>query len=140
MQILYERNKKFFDPLREKYDLLFLDDFAHLLKGVNTNYFGMMDQLIASRGRIFFGCWFSTFTGYITRLRGYHSQNDKSDGYEDGTLPTTYYYATKDKKLKLHTYSPLKGGFFNREFPTSWRDIDKGVHEIAMLEAAATRG
>jgi hypothetical protein len=25
---------------------------------------GMVDVLVASRGRYFIGCWFSTFTGY----------------------------------------------------------------------------
>lgn len=46
-----ERDKKFFEPLRQQYDILFLDDFKEELKGVNTNYYGMIDQLIASRGR-----------------------------------------------------------------------------------------
>lgn len=122
-----ERDKRFFDPLRKHYNLLFLDDFPELLEGVNTNYFGMVDQLIASRGRIFFGCWFSTFTGYITRLRGYHSQKDKAPGYKDGTLPSSYYYATINQKYELHKFAPLRGGFFNREYPTSWRDINKGI-------------
>ena len=27
----------------------------------------------------------------------------------------------------MHEYQPLKGSFFNREFPTSWREIDKNV-------------
>lgn len=61
------------------------------------------------------------------RIRGYHSVKDKAPGYEDGILPTSYYYATKEKKLIMHTYSALKGGFFNREYPTSWRDINKGI-------------
>jgi hypothetical protein len=56
-----ERDKKFFDPLREHYDIKFLDDFKPVLEGVNTNYFGMIDQLVASRGRKFFGCWHSTY-------------------------------------------------------------------------------
>jgi GDP-fucose protein O-fucosyltransferase len=55
-----ERDKKFFDPLREHYDLKFLDDFMHVLGEVNHNYFGMIDQLVAARGRLFYGCWFST--------------------------------------------------------------------------------
>jgi hypothetical protein len=87
----------------------------------------MIDQLIASRGRIFFGCFHSTFTGYITRIRGYHSQIDKSPGYEMGELPTTYYYAEPDKKFIMHKYSPMHGAFFNREHPISWRDINKGI-------------
>ncbi|KAG7347763.1 GDP-fucose protein O-fucosyltransferase [Nitzschia inconspicua] len=126
-----ERDKKFFDPLRKHYDLLFLDDFMNDLKGVNSNYFGMIDQLVASRGKIFFGCWFSTFTGYINRIRGYHSVKDKQPGYKSGTLPTTYYYATISRKFEMHKYAPLRGGYFNREFPTSWRDIDKGIKALA---------
>ena len=128
-----ERDKSFFNPFRQHYDILFLDDFQHQLEGVNTNYYGMIDQLVASQGRIFFGCFFSTFTGYINRIRGYHSVNKKEPGYQKGELPTTYYYATKDKKFIMHKYSPLRGGFFNREYPTSWRDINRG---IGMLRTA----
>jgi hypothetical protein len=62
----------------------------------------MIDQLVASRGNIFFGCWFSTFTGYINRIRGYHSVKDQLPGYQLGVLPTTYYYATIDKKFEMH--------------------------------------
>jgi hypothetical protein len=71
----------------------------------------MMDQLVASRGpRIFFGCFFSTFTGHMNRIRGYHSVNAKEPGYEQGELPTAYYYATIDTKYLKHKYSPLRGG------------------------------
>jgi hypothetical protein len=66
-----ERDKKFFDPIKKAgYDVLFLDDFKDILEGVNTNYYGMIDQLVASRGDVFLGCWHSTFTGFIMRMRG----------------------------------------------------------------------
>lgn len=56
-----ERNKSFFDPLKKHYDVVFLDDFHdEALVGINTNYYGMIDQLVATRSRTFFGCWFST--------------------------------------------------------------------------------
>jgi hypothetical protein len=96
----------------------------------------MIDQLVASRGRIFFGCWFSTFTGYINRIRGYHSVRDRLPGSDRGELPTTYYYATPERKLEMHRYTPLRPGFFNREYPTAWRDIDRGIKELADLAAA----
>ena len=95
----------------------------------------MIDQLVASRGRIFFGCFYSTFTGYITRLRGYHAVKDKLPGYKDGTLNSTYYYARPIDKLVLHEYRPFEGAAFTREFPTSWRDIDKGIRELAVDHA-----
>eukprot|EP00536_Pseudo-nitzschia_multiseries_P003175 jgi/Psemu1/236458/estExt_Genewise1.C_470075 len=125
-----ERNSEFFEPMRKKYDLLFLKDFQKDLKGVNSNYFGMIDQLIASRGSKFFGCYQSTFTSYIMRLRGYHSIKDKSEGWEQGILPTSYYYTPKNRQLMMHEYSPLGGAFFSREFPTSWRGIDTGIEEL----------
>ena len=35
-----EKNKEWFDLMREHYDVVFLDDFMHELEGVNTNYYG----------------------------------------------------------------------------------------------------
>jgi hypothetical protein len=66
-----EHDKKFFQPIKDGgYDVVFMDDFKDLLVGVNTNYYGMIDQLVASRGDVFLGCWHSTFTGFIMRMRG----------------------------------------------------------------------
>jgi hypothetical protein len=47
-----ERKKEFFEPLRKHYNLLFLDDFQQELGSVNTNYYGMIDQLVAARGQV----------------------------------------------------------------------------------------
>jgi hypothetical protein len=38
--------------------------------------------------------------------------------------------ATKLNVGSASQYSPLRGGFFNREYPASWRDIDKGIKEL----------
>jgi len=123
------RKKDFFKPLAEHYDLCYLDDFKHLIEGFNINYYGMLDQLIASKGRIFFGTFFSTFTGYITRMRAYHSTKDELDGYQNGILPTTYYFL-KEFKNSLRSYKKVDG-LYAREFPVSWRDIDQGIEEIS---------
>jgi GDP-fucose protein O-fucosyltransferase len=56
-----ERNKDFFRDLANNYELVFLDDFSDLLSGVNSNKYGMIDQVDASRSRTFFGYWFSTY-------------------------------------------------------------------------------
>lgn len=87
-----ERDKSFFDPFRKHYDIVFLDDFKHLLTKVNTNYYGMLDQLVASKGRVFFGTWFSTLSGYVNRMRGYYIAKHKLDGYKDGTMESYYFY------------------------------------------------
>jgi len=125
-----EHDKSFFQPLADHYDIVFLDDFIDLVKDVNSNFYGMLDQLITSRSRVFFGCWFSTFTGHINRIRGYHSVKSKLPGYEDGALPSTYYYALEDRKLHMHDFYPVKKSFYAREFPTAWRGIDKSIGDM----------
>ena len=118
-----ERDKAFFDPLRRHYNLLFLDDFLGLTPEINKNYYGMLDQRIASRGRTFAGAFYSTFTGYINRMRGYHSQKNKLPGYLEGKL-NSYFYVPKEHQNDMSVYSSLKGPLWGREFPVSWRDID----------------
>lgn len=79
-----EKDSGFFVPFRNKYEVYSLSNFTHLLEDVNSNYYPLIDQLIASRGELFFGTHFSTFTSYINRLRGYYSWRDKSDGHTEG--------------------------------------------------------
>ncbi|EED90839.1 predicted protein [Thalassiosira pseudonana CCMP1335] len=116
-----ERNKDFFEPFREHYEVIFLDDFKHLLTGINTNFYGMLDQLIASKGRVFYG--------YVNRMRGYYVSKHKLKGWKDGTMES-YYFFPDDKSNQMKTYQPVKKPIYMREFPTSWRDIDKGIDDI----------
>jgi hypothetical protein len=65
-----ERNKTFFNDFKQRFPTLrYLDDYMEMagLHDINPNLFGMIDQVIAARGRYFVGTWFSTFSGYITR-------------------------------------------------------------------------
>jgi hypothetical protein len=123
-----ERNKTFFDRLRKRYKIYFMDDFSDELENVNTNYYGMIDQLVASRGRTFIGTFYSTFTGYINRVRGYHSQKDKAEGWELGII-NSYYDIPKHTKYFLREYRPISPAMWAREFPVGWRDLDKGIGE-----------
>jgi GDP-fucose protein O-fucosyltransferase len=123
-----ERNRTFFNLLQEHYKIYFMDDFKDLLEGVNTNYYGMVDQLIVSRGRTFIGTYYSTFTGYINRIRGYHSQKDKAEGYELGVI-NSYFDIPLAKKYDMREYRTFKPPWwwFAREYPIGWRDLDKGI-------------
>ena len=120
-----ERNKEFFRPLRKHYHIYFLDDFIHLFNGLSPAYYGMLDQLIASRGRIFIGSYWSTFTGYINRLRGYRSQKDKAEGYQQGVIKSYHYY---DDRLKFvyQEYKSMYTPMWSREFPV-------GTHQACMM-------
>jgi GDP-fucose protein O-fucosyltransferase len=49
-----EEDKSFFNPLRRHFDIRFLDDFMSQLNPngfprVNTNYFGLVDQLVVRK-------------------------------------------------------------------------------------------
>lgn len=119
-----EKNMTFFDPFRKHYNIYFLHDFKKEIHDTfNVNYFGMLDQRIASRGRTFIGSYFSTFTGYINRMRGYHAHKGKWPGYELGK-PQSYFYVPKRHREDMQHYHAIHPPFWAREFPVGWRDID----------------
>lgn len=103
-----ERNKSFFDAFHSRFPRIrYLDDFMDYaeLREINPNFLGalvsvvgwwytqlltallllpgMIDQVVCTRGQIFVGTWFSTFTGYITRMRGYLGYPDSSVYFGD---------------------------------------------------------
>jgi hypothetical protein len=124
-----EQDKVFFDPLAKHYKLLFLDDFIHLIPHLNTNFYGMLDQMICVKSRVFYGTWWSTFSGYINRMRGYHVAKNKWDGYQNGTL-NSWYYPIPERWDEARTYRATRQPFYMTEFPTSWLNIDTGVDNL----------
>jgi len=135
-----ERDKSFFKPFRENYDLVFLDDFLDVIPTVNSNYYGMIDQLVAYKSRVFFGTWWSTLSGYVNRMKGYYITKNKLEGYKDGSM-YSYYFVPEERVKEMRQYIPIRFPIYCREFPISWRDIDKGIKEIAnsIKEAMKTK-
>lgn len=84
----------------------------------------MIDAIVASRGRAFSGTFYSTFSGYITRMRGYY-----------GMSKFTAWYSWNPKKYEMQ-----KGPFFdpsstfNREFPVGWVAIDGDERAVQEIE------
>lgn len=112
-----ERNKSFFNPFKERFPVIrYLDDYMEIagLNDINPNYLGMIDQIVCTRGHIFVGTWFSTFSGYITRMRGYMGFHDYSNYYGD----------MKHRDRFQHDELPLFP-FYMREWNVSWVDIDE---------------
>jgi GDP-fucose protein O-fucosyltransferase len=124
-----ETNQTFFAPFLEHYNVYFLGDFKEQIKGISANYYGMLDQLIASRGNVFVGAFFSTFTGYINRMRGYHAQKDKLPGYEEGILESYYYVPDHMAPWRnvMRQFGAVQPAFWQQEFHVSWRDLDHDV-------------
>ena len=111
-----ERNKTFFDPIKEHTDVKFLDDYWDMAKlgDLDPNYMGMIDTIVASRGRVFGGTFRSTFTGYINRMRGYHGMSMKDS-----------YYSFLEKKKVTHEWlETYSGTSFAFEWPDGWVGID----------------
>lgn len=111
-----EKNKTFFLPFRQRFPKLrFLDDYMDLadLRHINPNFLGMIDQVVCTGGRFFVGTWFSTFSGYITRMRGYLGRDDSSVWYGD-----------KKHRDRFHVTETPKFPFYMREWNLSWAEID----------------
>ena len=91
-----------------------LRNYTAALEGVNPNYFGMVDSIVCSRAAEFAGTWFSTFTGYIHRLRGYHGLGEH-----------TYYHTTG--KVDLARSPKSIGSGYSREWRIGWTDDHGGL-------------
>jgi hypothetical protein len=89
----------------------FLRDY--LAKGyladANPNVHGMAESIVCSRAKIFAGTYYSTFTGYIHRLRGYHGLGEE-----------TYYHS--DTFLMAAKMNRSVGQGFIREWRAGWTD------------------
>lgn len=73
------------------------------------SFYGMLDQLVASKGRVFIGTWWSTLSGYVNRMRGYYIAKHKLEGYKDGTMESYYFFPVSDVYFLLFNihYFPL---------------------------------
>lgn len=121
-EILYiatdERNLSWFNPIARKRPIRFLSDYWDLagLGSVDPNYMGMIDTIVASRGRVFVGTWFSTFSGYINRMRGYH-----------GLSMFNSWYSFLPRKTALHNWTDVDTYAYAYEWPAGWAGIDADV-------------
>ena len=122
-----EQNKNFFQPMMERYTVLFLGDFMHLLEGVDPNFYGMIEQLVIARGDKFVGTFYSTFTAYVNRIRGYHAQKNKLPLHMQGALNSEYFGHKGAYRDVMHSYQAVTSGPWTREWPSAWRDIDHDV-------------
>lgn len=110
-----ELNRTFFEPLTETFghSVRFLSDYASVTEGLDETYLGMVDTIVASRGRTFTGTWFSTFTGYINRIRGYSGYSMKDS-----------WYSFLERKDRVHKWAYPFGNYVAREWPVAWTGID----------------
>jgi hypothetical protein len=69
-----EGNRSFFEPFIRTYGAVyFLGDLKNgtNIDEINQNYVGMIEQVVCANADVFIGTPLSTFTAYITRMRGF---------------------------------------------------------------------
>ena len=74
----------------------------------------MIESIVCARAKKFAGTYFSTFTGYIHRMRGYHGLGEE-----------TYYHAkgrVEDARMKKSI-----GHGWPREWRHGWVDDEQGL-------------
>ena len=121
-----EKNKTFYEFFHQYYDVRYLDDFKDQLGDLPFEFYGNVDQLVASQARTFVGCYYSTFSGYINRIRGYQTQKRKrrGSGWRQGIVDS-YYYAPFRRRDVMRTYFPIVSPMTAQDFAISWRLIDE---------------
>ena len=104
------------EPLMKHYRVRFLNDYSDLagLPNLDPNFVGMIDQVVASRASKFVGTYFSSFSAYIGRMRGYHSVSGKQ-----------MFYSHPDYWNETHSWVYPHSSYSAREFPLGWVGIDE---------------
>lgn len=123
-----EKDAGWFRPIRDRFEIYFLSDFEAELEGLeDPNARGMVEQLVAAAPpcRTFTGTFFSTFSGYVARLRAYH-----------GHASDTFFYAAPHAKhAVLHDVSDaINQPYYNREWPLAWNALGEGAAEAGAAE------
>lgn len=118
-----EQDKSFFQPFQERYTVVYLDNFLTHIEGINDVYFGMIEQLVASKGKVFFGTWPSTFSSYINRLRGFYSVKEGIDN--EGLIDSMYFSPEHMHDMMKYKTVEAPSVAWLREYPEAWFQIDR---------------
>lgn len=129
-----EKERNFFRPFTTDnghFHLRFFTDYEAELRRkfhVNTNMIGMIEQVICANAHTFFGTPRSSFSGYITRMRGY---------YRDQRFQRTFYFI-KQHMFDLQRQKRLVGPFWAREFEIAHRNADDYWQETSSTATPET--
>jgi hypothetical protein len=110
-----ELDHNYFKPLRKYYEVMFLHDVLDTSRrGMARPLLSCLEQTICSLAHIFVGTRFSTFSGYITRLRGYGDVSNKEIYFTDG------YEIRGDDEFSWLRWIKAGNPFWGREYREGW--------------------
>jgi hypothetical protein len=116
-----EKDKGFFAPIRERYDVCFIHDLARMIPGdFPAGWLACVEQMICAFAEIFLGTRLSTFSAYITRLRGYYGAHDQEIYFTDGSPGSEL---DDEGSPPFSWINWVRGGhpLWGREFREAWR-------------------
>lgn len=150
-----EGNRSFFEPFMREYGAVyFLGDLKSGtdVDEINQNYVGMVEQVVCANADVFIGTPLSTFTAYITRMRGFmnrtistmpgisaqayaHSGGTGGAGTvripagvnRAGLYDRTYYFMNHHMHM-LHTKPHVHFPLWIRDFVDVFENIDDDGH------------
>jgi hypothetical protein len=81
-----EKDRVFFSDLQNHFDVFFLENFKSILPDdLPEASLACVEQMVCAHAQIFVGTKLSTFSAYITRLRGYYGAPDQNTYFTDGS-------------------------------------------------------
>ena len=95
--------------LREHFTVLTYSNVSDVLSPLpHEKFVGPIEQLVASRANTFYGTWWSTFSGYIMRIRGHVG------------LESSSYYTLKEFRDEMTEHRTCENRGWWREWPEMW--------------------
>jgi hypothetical protein len=122
-----ERNRSFFAPFARTYRAVyFLDDLGARagLSALSRNLAGMVEQVVCAAAHTFVGTPLSTFTAYITRMRGYLNRTRPEPGPGRGQYARTFYFMPRQMH-QLHAQPHMRFPLWTRDFADAFQGIDE---------------
>jgi hypothetical protein len=110
-----EPDLNWFAPLGQRHGTRFLRDYVDEVAGLPNDWLGLVEQVVLAHGRTFTGTWFSTFSAYVCRLRGYYATHGDE---------TCYVYAPDSKRFDFAAWKMPSHAFYPREWALAWEGID----------------
>lgn len=115
-----ETDERFFADLRDDYETCFLKDFAGLLpENLPAESLACVEQVVCALASLFMGTRLSTFSGYITRLRGYYGAVDKNTYFTDGS-PGSEMDDRGSPRFSWTNWVRCGNPLWGREFREAW--------------------
>jgi hypothetical protein len=115
-----EIDRRYFDCLRSRYELYFSEFFRSLLPHrLPSETLACIEQAVCAFAARFIGTNLSTFSAYVTRLRGYHGAADQGTYFTDGS-PGSEIDGLGSPPFSWINWIRVGNPWWGREFKEAW--------------------